>query len=509
MENNREIGVWMKVVSDLAEMRSGVDVSELLSVSFGRVVHAEARRLGRFDQTLYSTGELNHIIDWLVAARLRNEEWLTRVDANGRPLKLMKFGSIAQMTAEANKAMKKRRGDGAALRSTEGVELVHDCGDGFGIFRLTTDASLDREGFEMGHCLGQGSYDQGVADGSTVIYSLRDRFGKSHATIDCYGPHNRVRQIKGKQNDHPKPEYFRKILAWLPSGWSVDDEELPPGFPLNRQGRPVDLAGMKPGEVFHGDLLFRSSYATDEEPDEFPIPLPDGIVVNGNIEVVGADLISRMRNGKGSETSVLQRLVVPKGLRVEGRLVVKYMHIDVGVLDVDHFDAYVCHVDRLPSTFRAEANFRNAAFDGLAETTFEGNVMFSNCSSVKLGRGVRFGADVLTTGCSKIGLYSPPAVIFENGTIFGGHLRVETSDVGFKGQIDCGGNVTIQGSHEICMPESFKVGGDLVIDDVVMDKWPQTLDVGGTITVTDYNLHSGEAYGSDGVIRPAQAVKFG
>lgn len=178
------INKWMEYEAKRTEERTGVDVLDLLMVSYLRVVVAETRRLGRFDASLYSGTDLFHIIDWLVSAKLRDEDWLHRVDSENRPRKLMKFGSVAQMVAEANKAMRKRRNDGKASEASEGAELVHDFGDGYGVFKLTTKEALDHEGWEMGHCVGQGAYDRGVVTGDTAIFSLRDKFAKSHATIE-------------------------------------------------------------------------------------------------------------------------------------------------------------------------------------------------------------------------------------------------------------------------------------------------------------------------------------
>jgi hypothetical protein len=50
---------------------------------------------------------VRHVADWIEAARVNNEHWLQRCDSMGRPLKLLKIGSLAQAEAEADKAMRR------------------------------------------------------------------------------------------------------------------------------------------------------------------------------------------------------------------------------------------------------------------------------------------------------------------------------------------------------------------------------------------------------------------
>lgn len=64
-----------------------------------------------------------------------------------------------------------------------------DAGDGWLIVRLLTRQAMDREGAHMGHCLGDGSYDELAGDEdftSNAIWSLRDPDGVSWATLDIH-----------------------------------------------------------------------------------------------------------------------------------------------------------------------------------------------------------------------------------------------------------------------------------------------------------------------------------
>lgn len=92
-----------------------------------------------------------------------------------------------------------------------GGEIVHDFGDGWTIRKLTTAEEAKVEGQAMGHCVG--GYGSAIEEGRTEVYSLRDKNNAPHATIElAYGE---VRQIQGKGNSQPIPEYQEKIGNWL------------------------------------------------------------------------------------------------------------------------------------------------------------------------------------------------------------------------------------------------------------------------------------------------------
>jgi len=75
--------------------------------------------------------------------------------------------------------------------------------------RDALQAALKFEGDTMGHCVGQ--YCDEVGRGDTNIYSLRDRRGEPHVTIetkkDYDGELERIAQIKGKQNAAPNEKH--------------------------------------------------------------------------------------------------------------------------------------------------------------------------------------------------------------------------------------------------------------------------------------------------------------
>ncbi|MCS4088445.1 PcfJ domain-containing protein [Rhizobium sp. BK176] len=482
MTDNVQIETWMRHEASRAKARTGVDVFDLLMASFGRVVAKELKRLGGSDLgrdlEIDSFGRyIDHIIDWLVAAKMRNEEWLSRVDSEGRPKKLMKLGTVPQMVAEANKAMRKRLNDGADLASSEGAELVHDCGGGYGIFKLTSASALDHEGFEMGHCVGQGAYDQGVADGRLAIFSVRDRFGKSHVTVEVDLLRQEVNQIKGKQNELPKAEYMRLLIGWLDPAWSIGKEDLPFGFAVDRTRRLVDLTALKPGDVFDGDLSFRSS---DCEPDEYHVPIAEGVVVKGWLTVTGPDPLERLRAGRGGSHGVLQRVVLPRGLNATGGLDLRFLRLHEEKLAIEGgLNLSNCEVTKLPERVTSNAcAFRRTFFDGVGGCTFGSTVTFYDCNHAKLD-GVVFERSVTVRDCTKNCVDHRGAVTFGDGTVFRSILEVRDSEIGFEGTITCGNLVRFRYCHEVYMPDAMTVDGDFYAIESQIDRMPPEFEVTG------------------------------
>jgi hypothetical protein len=158
-----------------------------------------------------------------VSAVRNGEPWVKDVDAEDRPKKLLKIGSLAQAEAEADKAMRRFAFQAAAAPYVEGEgeESVMTFADGGRIVRLLTPAALDRESAMMGHCVGQGAYDAAVRDRSVIIYSLSIRRaiarGKAHVTFEVKAEGNELLQCKGKQNAPPVTRYMPQVQDFIES----------------------------------------------------------------------------------------------------------------------------------------------------------------------------------------------------------------------------------------------------------------------------------------------------
>lgn len=92
--------------------------------------------------------------------------------------------------------------------------VVYKFADGYTMQDLPQSCLLD-ETTVMQHCVGEGGYDEAVESGTTKIFSLRDKAGRPHATIEWNIPKNRVMQVKGKQNEAPIAKYQKMVNEFL------------------------------------------------------------------------------------------------------------------------------------------------------------------------------------------------------------------------------------------------------------------------------------------------------
>lgn len=295
-------------------------LASLLTLSVGRVFSNMALR-GENWRSAYARDTVSHIVDWLKAAIVNNEPWLQHVDAKGRPLKLMKFSDIASITKEADKAMMKAAQKSFGIKLAEGdEELFTTLEDGYYLVRLKTAEALDKETGIMQHCVGNGAYDAAVTAGSILILSLRDKFGKPHATIEVahkkdqrasktenstggvrewldFGKKARVIQIQGKQNKEPAEKYMMPIFKWLETTkWDI-------GYIL----MDFQKCQAKDGRIFSVFELpdgFESLYYVSV-PHGAKVTLPDNMIANGGLYL----------NDSFVET-------LPKNLTVRGELVI-------------------------------------------------------------------------------------------------------------------------------------------------------------------------------------------
>ncbi len=126
--------------------------------------------------------KIAHIRDWIKGAMLNNADWTHKTDQKGRPRKLLKLATIEQAYAEADKAMKlqaetlrNKFGQNTNFEAEEAngdIETIMSFEDGHRIVRMLTPAALKKETAFMGHCIGQGAYDEAVQGDELRFYSL-------------------------------------------------------------------------------------------------------------------------------------------------------------------------------------------------------------------------------------------------------------------------------------------------------------------------------------------------
>ncbi|MCV9963615.1 PcfJ domain-containing protein [Pararhizobium sp. BT-229] len=499
---------WVQQMAAVVRQRTGLDISSLLRDGPGRILLNLCNKTGLLPGAFADENTLRHIMDWLVASKVRNEPWLTRLDAEGRPLKLMKCGTIERLTHEADRAMK-RWNSRPGVAPSEGAELVFDCGEGYSVFKLVTAAALDVESGLMGHCVGNGGYDTAVENGELEIYSLRDGSGKSHVTIEMETRRRRITQMMGKANTRVKPEYMRRLIPWFNHDRELDlwDAEMPPGFEIDRNRQIVELAALRPGDSFDGELHLR----VFEDTEEYIVPLPENFTVLGDLTIsahrrmdynagqaqpynfhgpIGGRDWSREKHGPV--------LKMPTGLNAEGKLT---LHGFRAGIDAKAYSYHLvaCRVESLPETIDRSAVMTEchvpAALSGIR---FEKNFVIENCGAVEFGDAIHVKGEM--TLSNKSDTHGRPVSI-----AFKGGCRVEGNLTSKKVVLEAGSDVTVDGSvsfmgGEIAaerisvegdfitydttfnrMPHHLKVGGDARFDWARIDRWPTTMEVGGRI----------------------------
>lgn len=177
-------------------------------------------------------------------------------------------------------------------KSLMGTKHVMDLTDGVAVYQLLTPDALDFESEYMGHCVGRGEYDKGVADGTTQIYSIRDENGEPHVTFEVRG--GMVCQCKGKANKRPIAKYrplIKKFIETMQFDIAAADAK---NIGLIRQdGKYYDLFNLPAGFVVKGNVDLSLMGLTE---------LPDfsTVVVNGNFSCGG----NQLTNLKGAPKKV-------------------------------------------------------------------------------------------------------------------------------------------------------------------------------------------------------------
>jgi len=191
-------------------------LERFMTISLGRVL---SKNSASDDRRRPADTEIYHISDWLIAAVRNNEPWLQNVDEQGRPKKLMKFSTVGQIVAEADKAMLKAAQKNREIVLNENDErLYQKLDDGYSIVELLSPEALDRESAYMQHCIGQGAYDHKVGSQHFKYLSLRDHTNKPHATMELMAGENgkwELIQLQGKQNKSPLPSYVKALTPFL------------------------------------------------------------------------------------------------------------------------------------------------------------------------------------------------------------------------------------------------------------------------------------------------------
>lgn len=192
-------------------------VTRLVELSFGRIAVTELRKDAHWLED--KRPQFWHVVDWLIASVRSDARWLKNTDDLGRPKKLMKCGSLDILCAEADKHMRRNVAKVRQCLSSADEETLAEDKEGFRIVRLKTPAALDAESSAMGHCIGNGAYDELLSSKNFMLLSLRDGKNQPHATMEV--GRKAVVQFRAKANGVPKPEY-RKAAEDMLSALGIE-----------------------------------------------------------------------------------------------------------------------------------------------------------------------------------------------------------------------------------------------------------------------------------------------
>ncbi len=179
--------------------------------------------------------------------------------------------------------------------SLKGTEPVMKLSGGMEIVKLTTTEALDYEGEYMGHCVGKGSYDEGVEDGRIKIYSLRDENGEPHVTFEVRVNQEtgkeEIYQCQGKGNKAPVERYRQYVQEFVRAKeFDIARDHANIGLikqydkETNKE-QYYDIYHLPKGFVVEGDLDFSGQGLTE---------LPDlsGVIVKGDFDCYNNQLTS-------------------------------------------------------------------------------------------------------------------------------------------------------------------------------------------------------------------------
>ena len=137
----------------------------------------------------------------------------------------------------------------ARLQDDPENPIVYRFPDGYHVRELRTPKALHSDGEIVQNCLRHGNYDAAVANGESIIYSLRDEKGLPHVDIEWLTgkvgmgkapPH--TEQVFGKQNRKPASQYVPYLEEFIRNSPVMKGDVLGlllSGVPANR----IDLRG--------------------------------------------------------------------------------------------------------------------------------------------------------------------------------------------------------------------------------------------------------------------------
>jgi len=170
----------------------------------------KAARKGFFYLGENRTGLQENLRSYLVEQLRLVKDWYL----NNQPLDLIGFTLEEAMAASEQWHETCHLG---GPKKYEQQNVVYRWPDGWTVQDVQSSNDLEAEGNLMGHCVGGAHYKEMVESGAGKIFSLRDKGGKPHATIetDLHPEGMYVNQIQGRENAPPVPKHVARLREWF------------------------------------------------------------------------------------------------------------------------------------------------------------------------------------------------------------------------------------------------------------------------------------------------------
>ncbi|MCZ7861723.1 PcfJ domain-containing protein [Agrobacterium salinitolerans] len=472
-ENTKQqIAAW------LGEFATDERVAGLLGFSVGRLLLREGLHWRHKAET--HRLDVMHVRDWLRTAVTENADWLARVDEHGRPKKLMKFGTFREMTAEADKAMRIAIQKLGKIEIDPAHERLHMAlSDGYAMVEMLSPEALDRESSLMQHCIGNGGYDTDMMGDGYLLLSLRDPFGKPHATLRVDRGQASVIEVQGKQNQPPADRYMAYIKEFLRNAklGLGRGGEIRLGMVQDVVGEWHDIQNLPDSFETRGSLMLTDS----------PVfRMPSRLIVNGDfvapawmerhpdvLHVSGAYMSTKILPIAGDFKA--GRMTITDGGNHTGRLPER---LDVGELTIEARTSKV-----FPSSFEVTGSLDLKVSDSrqIPASLKVGGELRLFQSTIRVWKG-----DI---DCGALDASVDRTLSFEGKVRVRGNLWVRYADVKFKHPLRVSGDADFsdngQGRLIDELPARMFVGGDLVLQNCEIGRMPKHLEVGGDLVLTD------------------------
>ncbi len=193
----------------------------------------------------------------------------------------IKYGSIESVLTAAQNANKLAAKEAekriATLKtfkqSQTGTKKIMDLDNDFSVVQLLSHNALTFESDYMGHCIGNGYYDESVLNNSIQIYSIRDKNGIPHVTFEV--SQGNIIQCKGKGNSKPAQRYRQAILSFIEKQKLNIENDQQNICAVWHNDKLYDLYHLPPHFIIKEDLVFYGKDVDD-------LPNLSDAIVEGN-----------------------------------------------------------------------------------------------------------------------------------------------------------------------------------------------------------------------------------